>query len=123
MTGAERACPRELHPDSAGNLSDHETPADHAGKRQAIDLTEGLPGVSIVSNQCDDAEQHRRRCKDEGGRQKILVQSRRLIIDFQEEECALSKITTCCRSFETTAVRGYFVGAGETVRRLHETST
>ena len=33
-------------------------------QRQAPDLLQVLPGVSVVPHQCDDAEQHRRRAKD-----------------------------------------------------------
>jgi hypothetical protein len=40
-------------------------PADDGSKRQAPDLTQGLPGVRVVPHQCDDAEQHRRRAKDD----------------------------------------------------------
>ena len=65
MTEAEHAVPGVLHPNPTGNLSGHETLADDGAKRQAPDLSQGLPGVRVVPHQCDDAEQHRRRTKDD----------------------------------------------------------
>src|ERR1700690_3510180 len=57
--------PWVLHTNATGNLNTNETPADDGSKRQAPHLTQGLPGVSVVPQQGDDAEQHRRRAKDD----------------------------------------------------------
>ena len=59
----ERRGARELHPDPAGNLSGHETPADGHTKRQVPDVAHLLPGVRVVPQQCNGAEQHGRRPK------------------------------------------------------------
>ena len=56
---------RKRDPNPAGNLSDLETPADDGAKWQAPNLTQGLPGVGVMPQQGDDAEQHRRCAKDD----------------------------------------------------------
>ena len=42
-----------------------------AAERQAPDMLQVLPGISVVP-QCDDAEQHRRRAKDDPSVQRRL---------------------------------------------------
>jgi hypothetical protein len=54
-----------LYSHRSRNLSSHETPANYGAERQAPDMLQVLPGISVVPHQCDDAEQHRRRAKDD----------------------------------------------------------
>jgi hypothetical protein len=63
---------RVLYPNPTRNLSGHETPANYGAERQAPDILQVLPGINVVPQQCDDAEQHRRRAKDDPSVQRRL---------------------------------------------------
>src|SRR5438105_11660472 len=63
---------RVLYPNPTRNLSGNETPANYGAERQAPDMLQVLPGISVVPQQCDDAEQHRRRAKDDPSVQRRL---------------------------------------------------
>src|SRR5579863_3627477 len=49
-------CPRVLYPNPTRDLSGHETPANDGAEKQAPDMVQILPGISVVPHQCDNAE-------------------------------------------------------------------
>jgi len=97
---------RVLHSHPTGDLSGHETAADEGAERHAPDLTQGLPGVRVAPHQGDEAEQRRRRAKNDPPVQPC----------FHAE-----RVTLSLRAGDSRKKRsGNFLGAATTAHRVFQ---